>query len=120
MKKMVTKTIETPIGLHDGKILHYTRTERSLSVEIKTWNEQTLIIVFREILSLRDVVAVGVDLHTICEVFDSEYLASAESSVENGIIGEEDRKRLRHFVILDLDEIPVLEILAEEIVITVR
>lgn len=103
--------IDLPFSLHDGRIVEFTRTANSLRVHIQTWNTAQVEIHFLAVIAIQEWDAVGASLEDMRESYNSDYLHFIKQQMLQVDCSEEELSSLRHFVITNLDERPVLQII---------
>jgi hypothetical protein len=102
------KKIDYQIGFSDGEIISYFRDERSLTVKLKTWNDKYLSVLFSDVVGIVDY-GIGDISNFIEEDEKSLFLKTILDKVYESIPNEQP---YRLFQFLDLDDNPVLEIVA--------
>lgn len=105
--------VPSDVGFADGEVTGYATRDDRLSVAVRAWNGERLVVAFSEPLGVRDR---GVaSIQDVCEVAGetpllAEVLAYHYESVP-------DDHGLRVFQFLDLDGEPSLEVVARDVVV---
>jgi hypothetical protein len=108
--------IEFDIGFADGSVVGYTRNLSSLTLTLKAWNDDRLRIEFTGVLGLRDL-GVG-DVSDLCEESDKSVFMEDAIASAYEVVPEEIPYKL--FRLLDLDDQPMMEIVAADVKIAIE
>ncbi len=102
--------LDCPIGFDDGVISGYDMRDSILSVNVVAWNESTLTIRFSGVLYFQD--RGGRQLSRVMEVVETSSLVL--SALRYHFTSPPHPIQHRHFQFVDLDDVPVLEVVAVE------
>ena len=99
-----------PFGFEDGRILAYRADASKLELTYEFWNEQVGTLVFHNLVGVHDNSAIAVTVGSVAEKQDSDLV---NLLVRRRYEIPPARLNWRHFQILDLDDQPILEVVAE-------
>ena len=105
---------EGPFGFEDGHVVSYHADSEGLRLTFEFWNEQRRTFIFKGLVGVVDHGAIGLTISGTRAASHSELLSRA---VARHFEKRAPQSRLMHFEFLDLDEAPVLQIVAEECVL---
>lgn len=108
------KSIEYEIGFSDSEVTSYYRDRNGLTVNLTTWNEVPLKLVFKDVIAVseRDV---G-DIANVCESdTDSPILIEALNNLYEDAIDPDHG--YHHYLFINNDDIVVLEVIAQSLTI---
>jgi hypothetical protein len=103
----------TPIGIHDGRIVKYTRDATTLIVHVVTWNTQTLEFRFEGVTMVQELLGIEIDLDSFTQDIGGAELDIARSALTEQGNPATDIDAARAFVFRNLDNIPNLTVIAE-------
>lgn len=101
---------DIPLSFEDGHIVGYRALLGKLELEFECWNEARRTLIFEGYVGLRDNGAVGVIAGGMTERIESDFLKLLSDRLYE--VPPADSK-WRQFKILDLDDQPMLEVVAE-------
>lgn len=100
--------IDQPTGFADAAIEGYRRTDDSLEVIVRLWNDTVLTLTFKDLLALSDLGA-G-DISAFFE--ETETTPFFMAAIQRHLEPPQAASRYRLFRAYDLDDLPVMEIVA--------
>lgn len=106
-------SIPTDVGLADAELTDYCRRDDELVVGIKAWNEERLLVRFREPVAMHDRGAWSVS--DLCESGSQTALLQEALGYQYETIPSDHG--LRVFEFLDVDGQSVLEVIAREVAV---
>jgi hypothetical protein len=108
---------ECPFGFEDGHVVGYTAQSSRLELKYQFWNEHIGLLVFEGFVALHDNSAIGVTVGSASQANSSDLL---------NVIASRRFERppqplsWKHFQFLDLDDTPMLEIVAHSCSLSVQ
>lgn len=102
-------TSQCPFGFEDGQVIGYRAAPSSLILEYQFWNDKTGNLIFDGFVGLRDHCAIGVAVANAIEKSASDFVDVLSRRLNEG----PGRLDCRCFQFLDLDDQPMLEIVAK-------
>ena len=99
-----------PFGFEDGHIKGYEAAFECLHVTVEFWNEKQGALTFLQPLAVRDNASIGVTLGSVKQNHSSELIMEV---VAHQYGKPPETIDLSHYQFLDLDDFPILEIVAK-------
>jgi hypothetical protein len=106
----VEQICDCPFGFEDGHVVGYEADSDRLQVTFEFWNEKHRNLRFEEFQAMHDNCAIGVTIGSANQSKESELIARV---VQHQFDEPPKSMNLRHYQFLDLDDNPVLEVVAE-------
>jgi hypothetical protein len=106
----MTLISECPIGFEDGSIVGYRAESSTLEVHFRFWNDQLGTFAFGGFVGLRDLGSIGVTVGSIIEKETSELVNSLVCRLFERV---PEGLSWVTFQFCDLDDQPMLEVVAE-------
>lgn len=114
---MKRSPVESPVGFADAELIAYTRDDDALVVTLSAWNEQSLVLTFRDVLRVLDN-DLG-DVSGFCSVAGpTEFLLGALERLYEG--APPPSHPYTQYQLLDHDDTPAFEVVAGSVDVQCR
>jgi hypothetical protein len=113
----MTTICQSPFGFEDGEVVNYRVASERLEMTYEFWNEKRATITFERFVAVRDIGSIGVTVGRVLQLNSSKLLSEL---VARHYDAPPEEVPWTHFQFLDVQDEPMLEIVASDCTVVPR